>query len=179
MAVLVDEAVWPWRGARWAHLVSDVSIAELHGFADRLGLRRMSFQGDHYDVPEAVRAEALAMGAEAVRGRDLMRRLRGAGLRLALADRPGRWEEVCRWEGGGSSPEVGPVVPDLLGRAFQAVVAEWTTAVTAAFRRSAESALVVEDHAGVSLVRSLPDGVESRRHGDRMVELLVVHGGGS
>ena len=119
------------------------------------------------------------MGAEAVRGRDLVRRLRGAGLRLALADRPGRWEEVCRWEGGGSSPEVGPVVPDLLGRAFQAVAAEWTTAVTAAFRRSAESALVVEDHAGVSLVRPLPDGVESRRHGDRMVELLVVHGGGS
>jgi hypothetical protein len=173
MAVLVDEAVWPWRGARWAHLVSDVSIAELHGFADRLGLRRMSFQGDHYDVPEAVRAEALAMGAEAVCGRDLVRRLRGAGLRLAFANRPGRWE------GGGSSPEVGPVVPDLLGWAFQAVVAEWTTAVTAAFRRSAESALVVEDHAGVSLVRSLPDGVESRRHGDRMVELLVVHGGGS
>ena len=32
------------------------------GSADRLGLRRMSFQGDHYDVPEAVRAAALAMG---------------------------------------------------------------------------------------------------------------------
>ena len=80
VAVLVGEAFWPWRGARWAHLVSDVSIAELHGFADRLGLRRMSFQGDHYDVPEAVRAEALAMGAEAVRGRDLVQGRRGAGV---------------------------------------------------------------------------------------------------
>ena len=37
----------------------------------------------------------------------------------------------------------------------------------------------MEDQAGVALVRLLPDGVESRRHGDRMVELLVVHGGGS
>ena len=48
MAVLVDEAVWPWRGARWAHLVSDDSVDELHAFARRLGLRRMAFQGDHY-----------------------------------------------------------------------------------------------------------------------------------
>ena len=94
MAVLVDEAVWPWRGARWAHLVSDESVAELHAFADRLGLRRMSFQGDHYDVPESVRDRALALGAEPVRGRDLVRRLRGAGLRLAAPERPGAWEAV-------------------------------------------------------------------------------------
>ena len=64
MTVLVDEAIWPWRGARWAHLVSDVSVAELHSFADRLGLRRMSFQGDHYDVPESVRAEERRVGKE-------------------------------------------------------------------------------------------------------------------
>jgi hypothetical protein len=70
------------------------------------------------------------------------------------------------------------VVPDLLGLAFRAVGADWTTAVTAAFRRSAESALVVEDEAGVSLARLLPDGVESRHHGDTMVELLVAQGGG-
>ena len=178
MAVLVDEAIWPWRGARWAHLVSDVSIAELHGFADCLGLRRMSFQGDHYDVPGSVRAEALEMGAEAVLGRDLVRRLRGAGLRLASAERPGRWEEVGRWTAAGSSPDVGRVVPDVLAGAFQMVVADWTTAGTVAFRRRSESALVVEDDAGVSLVGSLPDGVESRHHGDRMVELLVVDGGG-
>ena len=105
MTVLVDEAIWPWRGVRWAHLVSDVSVAELHDFADRLGLRRMSFQGDHYDVPETVRAEALALGAEAVQGRDLVRRLRGAGLRLASAERPGSGVEVARWGGGGAGRE--------------------------------------------------------------------------
>ncbi len=81
MAILVDEAIWPWRGRRWAHLVSDVSYQELHEFAARLGVDRKAFQGDHYDVPTEVRLEAIAMGAEAVGARELLRRLRGAGLR--------------------------------------------------------------------------------------------------
>jgi hypothetical protein len=37
---------------------------------------------------------------------------------------------------------------------------------------------VVEDEAGVSMAGTLPDGVESRHHGDRMVELLAMDGGG-
>lgn len=81
MTVLVDPAIWRWRGRRWAHLVSDDSYAELHAFAARLGLERAWFQGDHYDVPEAVREEALAHGAEAVTSADLVVRLRAAGLR--------------------------------------------------------------------------------------------------
>ena len=85
MTVLVDRAVWPWRGRRWAHLVSDTSYDELHAFADRLGLRREWFQGDHYDVPAHVRERALALGAEPVDARELVRRLRAAGLRV----RPG------------------------------------------------------------------------------------------
>ena len=97
MAVLVDEAVWPWRGARWAHLVSDESVAELHDFAARLGLRRMSFQGDHYDIPAEIRDRALRLGARAVGGRDLVRSLRFAGLRLRASERPGRWERIATW----------------------------------------------------------------------------------
>lgn len=81
MAILVDQAVWPWRGRRWAHLVSDESYDELHAFAARLGLRRDWFQGDHYDVPAAVRLEAIALGAAPVDARVLVRRLRAAGLR--------------------------------------------------------------------------------------------------
>ena len=50
MTVLVDAAVWKWQGARWAHLVSDESFDELHEFAQRIGKRRLGFQGDHYDV---------------------------------------------------------------------------------------------------------------------------------
>ena len=36
--ILVDQAIWPWRGMRWAHLVSDESYDELHAFAARLGI---------------------------------------------------------------------------------------------------------------------------------------------
>ena len=55
VTILVDPAIWPWRGHRWAHLVSDESYDELHAFAARLGIPRRAFQGDHYDVPAYLR----------------------------------------------------------------------------------------------------------------------------
>lgn len=91
MTVLVDAAVWPWRGDRWAHLVSDVDHDELHRFAHRLGVPYVAFQGDHYDVPSALRARALELGAEPVDARVLVRRLRAAGLRDRRARRPWAW----------------------------------------------------------------------------------------
>ena len=81
MTVLVDPAVWPWRGRRWAHLVSDVSYDELHAFAARLGVARTAFQGDHCDVPTELREQALVLGAQAVPARELLARLTAAGLR--------------------------------------------------------------------------------------------------
>ena len=51
------------RSARWCHLVSDASFEELHAFAARLGIPRRFFQGDHYDLPEHLRARALELGA--------------------------------------------------------------------------------------------------------------------
>ena len=81
MAILVDQAIWSWRGREWAHLVSDTSYDELHAFAARLGIPIEAFQGDHYDVPTDVRQQAIAMGADAVDARELVRRLRAAGLR--------------------------------------------------------------------------------------------------
>lgn len=81
VTVLVDECRWPWRGRLWCHLVSDVSIEELHAFAVRLGFPRRSFQGDHYDLHEDLRSAALALGAQPVASRELVRRLRNAGLR--------------------------------------------------------------------------------------------------
>jgi hypothetical protein len=180
VTILVDEAIWPWRGGRWAHLVSDDNIAELHEFGRRLGLRRMAFQGDHYDVPEDVRAEALALGAEAVRGRDLVRRLRAAGLRLAAVDRPGRWEPTGTWPASGSIPDLATAAPAPLVEAFgRCVQADWASASTAAFRRSSESAVVVEDGGGLALVGRLPEGVEARCNTGRVLELLVYEVRGS
>ncbi|MBX9400432.1 DUF4031 domain-containing protein [Lysobacter sp. BMK333-48F3] len=69
MAVYVDDAVWPWRGERWAHLMAD-TLDELHAFAQRLGKPRVSFQnkasGCHYDVNAPMRERALALGAIAI-----------------------------------------------------------------------------------------------------------------
>lgn len=61
--------------------MSDESYAELHAFAERLEIPRRAFQGDHYDLPEDYRAEALRLGAVEVDARVLVRRLREAGLR--------------------------------------------------------------------------------------------------
>ena len=88
MTVLVDAAVWPWRGHLWAHLVSDVSYDELHSFAARLDVPRRAFQGDHYDIPAQLRERAIELGAEPVRARELVARLRGAGLRRDRRARP-------------------------------------------------------------------------------------------
>jgi hypothetical protein len=81
VTVLVDAAIWPFEGRKWAHLVSDTSFEELHEFAEQLGSPRRAFQGDHYDVPTDYRDRALALGAVSVPSRELVRRLRAAGLR--------------------------------------------------------------------------------------------------
>jgi hypothetical protein len=87
VAVLVDEARWRWRGRLWCHLVSDTSYIELHGFAESLGIPRRAFHGDHYDIPEDRRAEVVTAGALEVDSRELVRRLRAAGLRRSPAER--------------------------------------------------------------------------------------------
>ncbi len=118
--LIVDDCIWPWRGRRWCHLVSDESLQELHVFAEWLGLPRRAFQGDHYDLDELLRAHAISVGATAVSARELSRRLRLAGLRLTqearrefaqrsnrpLAvrriepDEPGIAELISAWTGG-------------------------------------------------------------------------------
>jgi hypothetical protein len=87
VTILMDEARWWHRGRKWCHLVSDESLAELHAFADANGIPRRGFQGDHYDVPEEYRAELIAAGATVVESRELVRRLRAAGLRLTPNER--------------------------------------------------------------------------------------------
>lgn len=85
--ILVDAAIWRWRGRTWAHLVSDADYDELHAFAVQLGLQRAWFQGDHYDIPADVRDQAIALGATPVDARELVHRLRVAGLRRSRQGR--------------------------------------------------------------------------------------------
>jgi hypothetical protein len=99
VAILVDPPRWWFRDRRWSHLVSDTSLEELHDFADRVGIPRRGFQGDHYDVPEEYRDDLLAAGAIPVDSRELLRRLRAAGLRLTPAQRR-------RQAQAGSAPQV-------------------------------------------------------------------------
>jgi hypothetical protein len=79
--IYVDEPTWPGRGRLWSHLVSDVSYAELHVFAEMLGAPRRAFDRDHYDIPAERFPMALWLGARLVPGRELVARLKRAGLR--------------------------------------------------------------------------------------------------
>jgi hypothetical protein len=68
MAVYVDDAIWAWQGRKWCHLLAD-DIDELHRFAARLGLHRLSYQGPpktaspHYDLTAFERSRAISYGA--------------------------------------------------------------------------------------------------------------------
>lgn len=67
--------------------MSDESLDELQAFADANGIPRRGFQGDHYDIPEEYRDDLIAAGAVVVESRELLRRLKAAGLRLTPAER--------------------------------------------------------------------------------------------
>ncbi|QGF23684.1 DUF4031 domain-containing protein [Raineyella fluvialis] len=117
--LLVDPPLWPAHGTRFSHLVSDTSLAELHDFADRIGLTARAFDRDHYDLPAGRYADAVAAGALEVTPTEVVRALRRAGLRrtkpqvLAAARR--REERLlAQWEG--LLPRAPDLGVDLLGR---------------------------------------------------------------
>ncbi|MFC6153126.1 DUF4031 domain-containing protein [Nocardioides yefusunii] len=79
--ILIDEARVPGYGTTWAHLASDTSLDELHAFARRLQIPERGFDRDHYDVPAEHHQRMLDAGAVQVSSRELVVRLRAAGLR--------------------------------------------------------------------------------------------------
>lgn len=81
MAIFIDEPLWPAHGTEWSHLVSDRSLAELHGFAGRVGIPARAFDGDHYDVPAARLTELVDAGAERVGTRAMVGILMSSGMR--------------------------------------------------------------------------------------------------
>lgn len=86
----MDEPRWWFHGRKWCHLVSDESYDELHDFCAAVGIPRRAFQGDHYDIPEEYRTDMIEAGATVVESRELVRRLRVAGLRLSPSQRRDR-----------------------------------------------------------------------------------------
>lgn len=88
MTILIDNPHWPFHGRFWCHLVSDASLEELHAFAAEMGIPERGFGGDHYDVPDVMRERAIAMGAVPVESKELVLRLRAAGLRRHTRHQP-------------------------------------------------------------------------------------------
>ena len=84
MIIIDPPAVERW-GRVWSHLASDESFEELHVFARGVGVPDRGFDRDHYDVPSEWYADMLAAGAAAVSSRELVTRLRRAGLRRPKA----------------------------------------------------------------------------------------------
>ena len=83
MAVLIDDPIWPAHGRLWGHLVSDLSLDELHAFARAAGIPERGFDHDHYDYPADRREGLIAQGAVPVSGKELVFRLTAAGLRVS------------------------------------------------------------------------------------------------
>ncbi len=79
--LLIDRPIFLKHGHRFAHLISDTSLAELHEGAQRLGLSG-AYHGDHYDVPQEWVTKCLDAGVVQVDPREIVRRLRSAGLRV-------------------------------------------------------------------------------------------------
>ncbi len=74
MTVYVDDMYrYPmgrFRRMKMSHMIADTE-AELHSMADRIGVARRWYQGDHYDICLSLRSRAIALGAVEVTLRQL------------------------------------------------------------------------------------------------------------
>lgn len=79
--ILIDPPAVPRWGRLWSHLASDTSLEQLHEFATAHEIPARGFDRDHYDVPAEYYDRMLEAGAVPVTSRELVIRLRRAGLR--------------------------------------------------------------------------------------------------
>lgn len=133
MTLLIDPPNSPGHGRLWSHLASDRSYDELHRFAQTLGIPQRGFDRDHYDIPAERYDVVVAAGAVPVTSRELITRLKAAGLRRRKAEtlapkKPGRsLIRAPRLSSGDRVAVVapaGPVPPERLD-AGVAVLASW------------------------------------------------------
>jgi muramoyltetrapeptide carboxypeptidase len=95
VTLLIDPPNASGHGRLWSHLASDTSYEELHRFAQGLGIPQRGFDRDHYDIPAERYDSVVAAGALPVSSRELISRLKAAGLRRRKATtlapkKPGR-----------------------------------------------------------------------------------------
>lgn len=81
MTIYVDTLLpWGERSKLWCHMATDGDLAELHEFAQRIGLKRAWFQNrprlPHYDLRPSMRVRAIQAGAVEISGSDLVRKCR-------------------------------------------------------------------------------------------------------
>ncbi|MFC0675946.1 DUF4031 domain-containing protein [Brachybacterium hainanense] len=82
MTLFADTPRWDNHGTVWGHLISDVSLEELHAGALRAGLSPRAFDLDHYDWPVDLRGRLEGAGVRMVGNRELTRILIRSGLRV-------------------------------------------------------------------------------------------------
>lgn len=70
MAVYVDDMRARFRRMVLCHMIADTE-EEIHAMADKIGVARRWYQGDHYDICQSKRALAVAYGAREITGRQL------------------------------------------------------------------------------------------------------------
>jgi hypothetical protein len=80
VTVYVDDMRASFRRMIMCHMIADTEV-ELHAMADKIGVARRWYQGDHYDIALAKRKLALQRGAVEITWRQLgaMAYLRRAG----------------------------------------------------------------------------------------------------
>lgn len=74
--ILIDNLQnYPNKRKQYAHMVSDVSLSELHQFAQKIGVDRHWFHKNHYDLRSPEHSRALNNGAIMVTTRELAKRM--------------------------------------------------------------------------------------------------------
>jgi len=95
VTVFVDDMRAPFGRLIMCHMIADTE-AELHAMADRIGVARRWYQGDHYDIALSKRALAVGAGAREITMRQLacMAALRRMGAPIATPDTA--LNELCK-----------------------------------------------------------------------------------
>lgn len=74
MSVYVDDMRAPFGRMVMCHMIGDTP-GELHAMAEKIGVARRWYQGDHYDICLAKRALAIGYGAVELTRMDLGRKV--------------------------------------------------------------------------------------------------------